>query len=390
MVNHATGQLFFPNIKPGRFLPPEAHLPQLQRALLDWFAAHKRPLPWRASYTPYEVWISEIMLQQTRMGRGVEYFKRWMKRFPDMRSLASASEEEVLRLWEGLGYYSRARHILSAARLVMKEHKGIFPSDPAQMRALPGIGPYTAGAVASIAFGEKLPCIDANVERVISRIFDIDTPVKQEPAASKIRELALALVPEGKAREHNQAMMELGALVCGKKPRCERCPAAMFCVSRNMGIAGKRPVPGKKAAITPVVMATGVLRHNGRIFLQQRLTGGVWGNLWEFPGGRVENNEHPAGAAVREFMEETGFAVTPVRKYGIIRHGYTTYRIAMHCFELRLSELPCPQDSFPRPVRLTSASSWRWADPEAIAALPMPAPHRRLADTVFRMNRALR
>ncbi|MDR1659172.1 MAG: A/G-specific adenine glycosylase [Desulfovibrio sp.] len=364
-------------------------MPQLQRALLDWFAVHKRPLPWRASYTPYEVWISEIMLQQTRMGRGVEYFTRWMKRFPDIQSLAAASEDEVLRLWEGLGYYSRARHILHAARLIMKEHNGIFPSDPARIRALPGIGPYTAGAVASIAFGEKLPCIDANVERVISRIFNIDTPVKQEPAASKIRGLALALVPEGKAREHNQAMMEMGALVCGKSPRCERCPAAEFCISRNMGIADQRPVPGKKASIIPIAMATGILRHNGRIFLQKRLSGGVWGNLWEFPGGRIENNEDPADAVVREFMEETGLAVTPVCRYGIIRHGYTTYRIAMHCFGLSLTELHCPQDLPPPPVRLTAASSWRWAEPEEVADLPMPTPHRRLADAVFLMNRAL-
>ncbi|MDR3358960.1 MAG: A/G-specific adenine glycosylase [Desulfovibrio sp.] len=383
MMKRATGQLFFPDIGPGnRFLPPEAHLPQLQRALLDWFAAHKRPLPWRASYSPYEVWISEIMLQQTRMERGVTYFKRWMKHFPDIQSLAAASEDEVLRLWEGLGYYARARHILSAARLVMTEHKGIFPSDPARIRALPGIGPYTAGAVASIAFGEKLPCIDANVERVLSRVFNIDTPVRQKPAAPKIRELALALVPEGRAREHNQAMMELGALVCAKKPHCGRCPLAAFCVGRNMGVADKRPVPGKKAAITPAVTATGILRRNGRIFLQKRLSGGVWGNLWEFPGGRVENNERPADAVIREFMEETGFAVTPVCKYGIIRHGYTTYKIAMHCFGLKLTESPCPPAPFPPPAHLASASSWRWAAPEEIADLPMPTPHRRLADMV--------
>lgn len=383
-MNHVTKPLFFPGIGPReQFFPPGTHLPQLRQALLDWFAVHKRPLPWRASYTPYEVWISEIMLQQTRMERGVEYFTRWMKRFPDIQSLAAASEDEVLRLWEGLGYYSRARHILSAARLVMKEHNGVFPSAPAQIRALPGIGPYTAGAVASIAFGEKLPCIDANVERVISRIFNIATPVKQEPAASKIRSLALTLVPEGKAREHNQAMMELGALVCGKIPRCEHCPTAVFCISRNMGIANQRPVPGKKTAITSVVMATGILWHKGKIFLQKRLPRGVWGNLWEFPGGRVDNNEHPADAAVREFMEETGFAVAPDCKYGIIRHGYTTYRIAMHCFGLRLAEFHCPQVSFPPPVRLTSASSWRWAEPREVADLPMPMPHRRLANMVF-------
>ena len=272
-----------PRPAPPRHLPPDAHLPQLREALLAWFAAHQRPLPWRINYTPYEVWISEVMLQQTQMERGVSYFTRWMARFPDVAALAPPTEEEVLRLWEGLGYYSRARHVLAAARLIMEKHKGVFPSGLEDIRALPGVGPYTAGAVASIAFGEKLPCVDANVERVVARVFDLDGPVKQEPAASAVRAWALRLVPEGRAREHNQAMMELGALVCGKKPRCALCPLAAFCVSLHLGIVDQRPVPGKRAAITPIEVVTGVLRHTGRVFVQKRLASGVWGNLWEFP-----------------------------------------------------------------------------------------------------------
>ncbi len=374
-----------PRPVPPRHLPPDAHLPQLREALLAWFAAHQRPLPWRINYTPYEVWISEVMLQQTQMERGVSYFTRWMARFPDVASLAAASEEEVLRLWEGLGYYSRARHVLAAARLIMEKHKGVFPSGLEDIRALPGVGPYTAGAVASIAFGEKLPCVDANVERVLARVFDLDGPVKQEPAASAVRAWALRLVPEGRAREHNQAMMELGALVCGKKPRCALCPLAAFCVSLHLGIVDQRPVPGKRATITPIEVVTGVLRHTGRVFVQKRLASGVWGNLWEFPGGRVEPGESPEQAVAREFGEETGFDVAVDRSYGIIRHGYTTYRITLHCFALSLAATTAAATAAepPAPPILTAASAWRWVTPVELENLAMPAAHRKLADQIF-------
>lgn len=378
--------------RPPRYFPPEDHVPALQNALLDWFAVHQRALPWRNSYTPYEVWISEVMLQQTQMERGVSYFIRWMERFPDIAALAAAHEEDVLRMWEGLGYYSRARHIHAAARKIMAEHGGIFPRDPADIRALPGVGPYTAGAIASIAFEEKLPCVDANVERVVSRIFDVDSPVKQEPAAGVIHRWALRLVPEGKARAHNQAMMELGALVCRKKPRCAFCPLAAFCTSRHLGIEDQRPVPGKRATITPVNAVTGVLRCGEKLFVQKRPASGVWGNLWEFPGGRVEPGESPEQAVVREFMEETGFEVQVTARYGVIRHGYTTYRLTLHCFGLELADslagtktqphgAPCPT-----PPQLTAATQCRWATPEELKNLAMPAAHRKLADSLFALR----
>ena len=363
-------------------LPPHEHLAELQTALLQWFAQNQRSLPWRVNYTPYEVWISEVMLQQTQMERGVSYFKNWMRRFPDIASLAAASEEEVLRQWEGLGYYSRARHILTAARKIMSEHGGVFPSGLADIRALPGVGPYTAGAVASIAFGEKLPCVDANVERVVARIFDVDSPVKQEPAAGIIHRWALRLVPEGLAREHNQAMMELGALVCRKKPLCASCPLAQFCISLHLGITDQRPVPGKRATITPVKAVTGVLHCGSRVFVQKRPPAGVWGNLWEFPGGRVEADESPEQASVREFMEETGFEVRVVQRHGIIRHGYTTYRLTLHCFGLELA-VPPLADAPPLPPQLTAATEYRWVSPQELNALAMPAAHRKLADRLF-------
>lgn len=160
-----------------------------RKDLLRWFAENRRPLPWRADYTPYRTWIAEVMMQQTQMDRGVRYFLRWMERFPDVAAVAAAPEEDLLKAWEGLGYYRRARNIQAAARVIMERHGGVFPRAHADILALPGVGPYTAGAIASTAYNEEVPCVDGNVERVLSRVFDIDTPVREEPAKSRIREL---------------------------------------------------------------------------------------------------------------------------------------------------------------------------------------------------------
>ncbi len=348
--------------------------------LLPWFLQNERQLPWREARTPYRVWISEVMLQQTQVDRGIGYFQRWMERFPSVRHVADASEEEILHAWEGLGYYSRARHIHKAAKQIMEEHGGVFPSDIEAIRALPGIGPYTTGAIASMAFGHKLPCIDANVERVLARIFDIDSPVKQEPAASYVRALALELAlatKDGHIQQHNEALMELGALVCRKKPLCVRCPMQAMCESYRLGIVQERPVPGRKAVITPLHVVTGVLWDEGEVFVQKRLPEGVWASLWEFPGGRIEAGESPEQAVVREFAEETGFDVEITHIYPVIKHGYTTYRITLHCFGLAL------RDKAPRAIpRLTAATEYQWLSLDALRDFAMPAAHRKLADTL--------
>ena len=373
-------------VPPPGYLVPEDHTDAIQTALLDWFARHKRALPWRERYTPYEVWISEVMLQQTQMERGVAYFRRWMERFPDVAALAAAPEEDVLHAWEGLGYYNRARNLHKAARRIMAQG-GVFPDTPEGIRALPGIGPYTAAAIASIAFNIPVACVDANVERVISRLFDVDSPVKQEPAASAIRQWAQRLLPPGKAREHNQAMMELGALICGKKANCPQCPLERFCTARHLGIVHERPVPGRRTPIVPLTVASGVLFCRDKVFVQQRLNTGAWARLWEFPGGRVEADESPAEAIVREFREETGFAVRVRRSYGIIRHGYTTFRVTLHCFGLELEDESAAalrdDEGRPLPEVLTAATDCRWLAPEELTGIALPAAHRKLADRLF-------
>ena len=279
-----------------------------------------------------------------------------------------------------LDFSYRHSALMDTDVVVTQATLALAPGDPEAIRALPGIGPYTTAAIASIAFNLPVACIDANVERVIARVFDVDSPVKSGPAAARIAELARRILPEGEARRHNQAMMELGALVCGKKPRCGQCPLARFCTALHLGIVHERPVPGKKAEITPIEVVTGVLSSHDRVFVQKRLPQGAWGGLWEFPGGRVEPGETPEQAVVREFAEETGFTVRVTAPLGIIRHGYTTYRVRLHCFALELVTDDTPRP--PEPPVLTAATACRWLERGELESLAMPAAHRKLADSL--------
>ncbi len=351
-------------------------LPLVRQRLLDWFAAHGRDLPWRRGYAPWPVLVSEVMLQQTQMDRVVPFFNRFLARFPDPAALAAAPEEEALKLWEGLGYYARARNLQAAARVLAREHRGRVPADPADLRSLPGIGPYTAAAVASIAFRQDVPLVDANVERVLARVFDVDESLAAARGKRRIAALAAELLPPGRAREFNQALMELGALICARVPRCTDCPLADLCEARRLDIVAERPVRAPRQAISHLEVCTGVLAHAGRIFVQKRPTPGVWAGLWEFPGGRIEPGEAPEAAVVREFREETEFAVAVAEPLGLVRHGYTTYSVALHCFLLALDNGAGGKSE---PV-LHAADTFLWADAGDLARLTFPAGHRKLLD----------
>ena len=342
-------------------------------SLLAWFAKHRRHLPWRIAYRPYEVWIAEIMGQQTQMERAVVYFQRWMAQFPDIRALAAASEQEVFKAWEGLGYYSRARNIRKAAAIILREHGGELPREQAALLALPGIGPYTAAAVCSIAYNQPVPLADANVERVLCRMEDIAAPPKQSAVKKQLLQFCAELLPPDNARDFNQALMELGALVCTpKNPACAVCPLRDSCRALAAGTVSQRPVPASKLEKLDIVMACGIIEDQGRVYIQQRLPDDVWGGLWEFPGGRLELGETPEQAARREIAEETEFRVTGLRPFAAVRHQYTRHRVTLHGFFCALADGQAAE-----PV-LHAASQFRWVTLDELERFAFPAGHRQL------------
>jgi A/G-specific adenine glycosylase len=345
------------------------------RILLSWFAENQRPLPWRREYRPYHVWISEIMGQQTRMERVAAYFTNWIRLFPDIPTLAAASEQEVIKAWEGLGYYSRVRNIRKAADILVREYGAALPDKEAQLLALPGIGPYTAAAVLSVAFNRAVPLLDANVERVICRLDDIDQPVKQAATRKMLLQRCTDLLPANNARNFNQALMEFGALICTpKKPACSTCPLQQHCRAYGLDLVDLRPIPGKKEKRIDIFMACGIIQHNDRLYIQQRLDRDVWGGLWEFPGGRLKEGESPAQAAVREIREETEFQVTDLRPFATAIHHYTKYRVTLDAFFCTL-----PDHQATEPV-LHAASQYKWVRLNELSTFAFPAGHRRLIE----------
>jgi A/G-specific adenine glycosylase len=312
------------------------------------------------------------MLQQTQMERGVDYFKRWIARFPDLDSLAAARQDEVLKLWEGLGYYSRARNLHKAAQIVMDQHGGALPTSTEALLALPGIGPYTARAIASIAFQQDECVVDANVERLVSRLYDIEQPIKSRQAQEDVGKFALRLLPKGHARDFNQALMEFGSLVCSpRNPACAGCCLAEFCLARKNDVQEERPVIVKAPSPIYISMATGVLIHDRRILTQKRRADDIWGNLWEFPGGVVENGETPDQAVIREYLEETGLTVNHPVPIASFKHSFTRFRVTLYAFCVTL--LSSPQE-----LTLQAAQEHRWASWSEILKLAFPAGHRKL------------
>ncbi len=342
--------------------------------ILHWFATHQRDLPWRQTYEPYHVWVAEIMGQQTQLERAAAYFRRWINRFPDIRAVAGASEQEILKAWEGLGYYRRARNLQRAARQLLADHEGEIPADYQALLALPGIGPYTASAIVSIAFNESRPVLDANVSRVLARVADIDQPIRCQAVQKALNRLLWELVPTDGGRDFNQALMELGALVCTPaKPDCEQCPVSGLCRARRVDSVDLRPVTGRKVGRIRIEMACGIIIREGRIFIQQRLGDDVWGGLWEFPGGRLAEGETPEAAARREIHEETELQVGPLYHVATVQHGFTRYQVTLHGFLCQLTS------SAATPV-LHAAQEFFWVTPAELSRYAFPAGHRKLIE----------
>lgn len=307
-----------------------------QNNLIEWFEQHKRPMPWRETNDPYKIWISEIMLQQTQVATVKDYYLRFIDKFPDVETLAQADLHLLMKIWEGLGYYSRARNLHQAAKVVVNDFNSRIPDNYHDLITLPGIGRYTAGAILSIAFGKRAPILDGNVIRVLTRVFHITDNVSQTSTQKVLWELAESILPEANMRYFNEALMELGATICKpKNPQCEICPIQQACQARPLEIQNDLPVKTPRKLVPHYNIAAGIIWKNDRFLITLRPPKGLLGNLWEFPGGKVKANETLIEALHREIYEEAGILIESEKLLTSIKHAYTHFKITLHAFSCK-------------------------------------------------------
>jgi A/G-specific adenine glycosylase len=306
---------------------------KIAKILVKWYPRQARPLPWRLDCEPYHVWVAEIMLQQTRVETVIPYYLRWMEQFPTLKRLAESDVQDVLRVWEGLGYYSRAHNIHKAAIEILRENAGEIPNEVNLLLPLPGIGLSTAGAIASISFNKDAPILDGNVKRVLARVFDYPKPINLAKNENDLWKLAKQLLPKGKARIFNQALMELGETIClPRNPNCLICPIKKECLSYLLNNQDERPVRLRKAKIPHYEVVAAVFKERGRFLITQRPAGKMLAGLWEFPGGKVEKGESFAHSLQREIMEELAIQIQVGKEIGAYQHAYTHFSVLVHAF----------------------------------------------------------
>lgn len=355
--------------------PESQQKARIGAALLEWYQHHQRALPWRQAADPYAVWISEVMLQQTQVSTVIPYFQRWLRALPTVRALALSEEQEVLQLWEGLGYYSRARNLRRTAQAIVREHDGVLPRSVEQLRRLPGIGPYTAGAIASIAYQADEPLVDGNVIRVLTRLFAVPGDPTTTATSRELWKLAGECLVKGRARDFNQALMELGALVCTKgKPHCLECPVRGDCSAFAQGEQARFPEVRKRAAITPLSHAALWVTSRGRLLVAQLPANAPrWAGLWRLPTLEHPASEapHVAGARLLETLLGPGGDLTLATT---VQHSVTRYRVTLNVFRVT---------SRSGKWALAKDAGLGWRTFAQVAELPMPAAHRKVALTLL-------
>ncbi|MFH1350126.1 MAG: A/G-specific adenine glycosylase, partial [Pseudomonadota bacterium] len=331
--------------------------------ILSWYAHHQRDLPWRHTRNPYFIWVSEVMLQQTQVDTVIPYYHRFLRRFPTVETLAKTSLQEVLKVWESMGYYARARHLHEAARELWENKGGEIPKTWEELIRLPGIGPYTASAILSIAFGQRVPTVDGNIKRVLSRLFSIQSLIDRTQTQKKIYDLATKLIPAKDPGGFNQGMMELGALICtSKRPSCIICPLQQFCLAFRRGLQEKLPFTKKRRPIPHKQMTAAIIRDKrGRLLMVQRQNKGLLAGLWKFPGGMRAEEEDLEGALRRTTREELNIRIRVQGTVTSVRHAYTHFRITLHAFNSSILS--------GRPKALT-CSQWRWVTQARLSELP--------------------
>ena len=316
------------------------------KKLTAWYLENQRDLPWRINPSPYKTLICEFMAQQTQIKTLLPYFTRWIEQYPSVKDVAVSKEDKILKSWEGLGYYSRARNLHKTCQIIEKEYGGKIPNTSSELLKLPGIGPYIAAAISSISFNESIAVVDGNVLRVITRLFGLRDDITKEKTKQAIQKRLNREIRNTTPGVFNQAIMELGALICKpKSPHCELCPINSICYANNMNEIEKLPYKPKKAPIPHYTIAVGVIRkENGEILITKRKKDQLLGGLWEFPGGKVKSGETLEAALIREIKEEVNLNIYEINKIGKVNHAYSHFKITMHAFECKsenFSELKC-------------------------------------------------
>ena len=347
-----------------------------QENLLAWYRESSRPLPWRSTRDPYAIWISEILLQQTRVNTAIGYYERFLERFPTLADLAEAPVEAVLRVWQGLGYYGRARNLHRAARLLRDEWEGQIPSEPADLERLPGIGPYTAAAIASIAFDKDAAVLDGNVARVLCRAAGVEEDPKHPSTQRRLRKIAGSLLPKGHAAVFNQAMMELGALVCKPtRPDCPGCPVRGVCVAHKKGIVERLPLRIPKPKLPARVRVVTAIEHRGRLLFERRALDGFLGGLWELPGVYLQGSEDN-GQGLKRLKQRVGNRLRhqriPDRGDFSVKHVYSHFEETNRVFICEGSGGPNKGSTG------NSEQTYRWVHPTRLDPYPITGATRKI------------
>jgi A/G-specific adenine glycosylase len=349
-------------------MEPISQKNQIQKRLLLWFRKNGRDLPWRKTRDPYAIWISEIMLQQTQVSTVIPYYHKFLRVFPTVRRLAKSDLSKVLSIWEGLGYYSRARNLHKASRVILDRFNGKIPDAPNDLLGLPGIGRSTAGAILSIAYNREAAILDGNVKRVLSRLF----AVSGNPVRGKTEDLlwnySESLIPKGQAGSFNQALMDLGATICTPKdPQCARCPLHRLCKGYESGDPGRFPSRGLKKAIPLIQAVSAVIQKDGQVLLQQRPAKGLLGGLWEFPDWRVDHREDSELKLLRFIKNELGIRIKTKEFLGSFKHTYSHFKLTLHVYLCQAAG---------------SKNVGTWVSLRNLRLFPMSRLHRRIAQTI--------
>lgn len=344
---------------------------EVGKRLLAWYMSNKRDLPWRRTRDPYKIWVSEVMLGQTRVETVIPYWERFTEQFPDVKSLAEAPEEDVLKQWEGLGYYSRVRNLQAAVREVHTRYNGRVPDTLEEISSLPGVGPYTAGAVLSIAYNVPVPAVDGNVFRVLSRIFLIEDDISKPAARKKFEGLAEFLIPPGEAANFNQALMEFGAKVCiPKYPRCGGCPLQDICEAYKEGMQEDLPNKPKKKAPRPLDIATAIITQQDSVLIIRRPASGLLAGMWEFPSVEQQPDESAETALIRLFRDKWGSSLTAEAHFANVQHTFSHLHWNLQAFTCRLLG------------DVAETADVRWIAVDKLRDYAMPVAHQKLAKAI--------